>query len=65
MIAIVALPVDWKGAATIVQPLADLRPRAWLVNVLVLLWKTHFMETFDHIIRSGESRKCNRRTADT
>lgn len=30
MIAIVALPVDWKGAATIVQQLPDLRCSAWV-----------------------------------
>lgn len=62
MIAIVALPVDWKGAATIVQRLADLPRSAWLVNALALLLKTHFREAFGeaNIIR----RKCNGRTAD-
>lgn len=56
MIAIVALPVDWKGAATIVQPLADLRRSVWLVNALALLLKTHFMETFGEAIFSGVER---------
>lgn len=56
MIAIVALPVDWKGAATIVQRLADLRRSAWLVNALALLLRTHFLEVFGEAILSGVER---------
>lgn len=56
MIAIVALPVDWKGAATIVQRLADLRRSVWLVNALAILLKTHFMEAFEEAILSGVER---------